>query len=146
MLQDIFLDLNNRTIPVHELLVTQTLSRELTEYRVPSPVARAAFQLQEIGKDIHMGQKIQFVYTRTKQGVHAWDLAEPIPPTYIDITKYKELLFRAIYEILQPLGVAESVLRAWVFSQASYIVPRGHLHKRLTLPLFANLKHLHVDI
>jgi DNA polymerase II len=138
--------LNNHTIPIQELLITQTLSRELAEYRVPSPVARAALQLQAIGKDIHMGQKIQFLYTKTKAGVHAWDLPEPIPPSHIDTVRYKELLFRAVYEILQPLGVSENILRNWLFSQASYLLPRGFLHDHLELPLFAKLKHVHIDI
>ena len=146
ILQDILFVLNNRKIPVRELLVTQTLSRELGEYRVPSPVARAAIQLKGVGKDIHMGQKIKFIYTRTEKGVHAWDLPEPIKSSHIDIVRYKELLFRATFEILQPVGITENILRTWMFSEASYIVPRGHLHKRLTMPLFANLKHVHVDI
>ena len=128
------------------MLVTQTLSRELSEYRVPSPVARAASQLQAIGKDVRMGQHIQFLYTRTKQGVTACDLPEPIQPALIDIARYKQLLFRAAHEMLQPLGVSESVLKNWIFSQASYILPRGLLHDRLEMPLFSNLKHMHVDL
>ena len=146
LLQDIIFALNNRTIPVSEMVVTQTLSRELTEYRVPSPVARAASQLQAIGKEVHMGQRIQFVYTRTKEGVWAWDLPGTIQSSYIDTARYKELLFRAVFEILQPMGVTESVLRNWMFSQASYIVPRGYLHNKLAMPLFTNLKHVHVDV
>jgi DNA polymerase II len=138
--------LNNRTVPMQELLITQTLSRELAEYRVPSPVARAALQLHAIGKDIHMGQKIQFLYTRTKVGVHAWDLPGLLSPSHVDILRYKELLFRAIYEVLQPMGVSESILRNWIFSQASYLLPRGFLHDRIEMPLFASLKHMHVDL
>jgi hypothetical protein len=93
-----------------------------------------------------MGQKIQFLYTKTKAGVHAWDLPGSVRPSHLDIVRYKELLFRAIYEILQPLGVGENVLRNWLFSQASYIRPRGILHDQLEIPLFANLKHIHVDL
>lgn len=138
--------LNNHKIPIEELLIKQTLSRELNEYRVLSPVARAASQLKAAGKNIRMGQRIQFLYTKTGQGVWAWDLPEPlINPTYIDVAKYKELLFRAIYEVLQPLGVSQNVLRNWMFSQASYLVPPGSLHPRLEMPLFANLKRVHVD-
>lgn len=138
--------LSNRELPIDELLVTQTLSQELFEYRVPSPVARAACQLEAIGKNIQMGQRIQFVYTRTKQGVCAWDLPEPLNPTWIDTAKYKELLFRAVYEVLQPLGVTESVLRNWMFSGASYLLPPGLLHHRLEMPLFAGLKRLRVEM
>jgi DNA polymerase II len=146
MLQERISALTSQTVPIHELLVSQTLSRELSEYRVPSPVARAALQLQAIGKDVRMGQHIQFLYTRTKQGVTAWDLPDPIHPTLIDTIRYKELLFRAVHETIQPMGVNESVLKNWIFSQASYLLPRGFLHNRLEIPLFANLKHLHVDL
>ena len=137
--------LNQRNVPIQDLLITQTLSRELDEYRVPSPVARAASQLQAIGKNIRMGQRIQFIYTKTKQSVWAWDLPEPFNPDLVDIVKYKELLFRAVYEVVQPLGVTENVLRNWMFSRASYLIPPGLLHHRLEMPLFANLKRVHVS-
>ncbi len=130
--------LDQRTVPIQELLITQTLSRELSEYRVPSPAARAACQLQEAGKNIRMGQKIRFAYTRTRQGVYAWDLPEPCNPAWIDVARYKELLFRAVHEIVQPLGVTEGVLRNWMFCQASYLLPPGLLHARMEMPLFVN--------
>ncbi len=145
ILQEKMSALSNRENPIEELLVTQTLSKELMEYKVPSPAARAASQLQAIGKNIRMGQRIQFVYTRTKQGVCEWDLPEPFNPTFIDIPKYKELLFRAAHEVLQPLGVTKNVLRNWMFSEASYLLPPGLLHDRIEIPLFANLKRLRVD-
>jgi DNA polymerase-2 len=138
--------LNSRAVPIQELLLTQTLSRELSTYRVLSPVARAACQLQALGRNVQMGQRIHFVYTKTKQGVWAWDLPEPVPPAWIDIPRYKELLFRAAYEILQPLGVTESVLRNWIFCQASYLLPPGLLHARMEMPLFMNLKPSRVDM
>ncbi|MEO7840615.1 MAG: DNA polymerase domain-containing protein, partial [Anaerolineales bacterium] len=134
--------LNNRNIPIEELVVTLTLSRELIEYKVPSPAARAASQLKAIGKDIRMGQRIQFIYVKTRQGVRAWDLPEPFNPNLIDISRYKELLFGAVHEVLQPLGVTEDVLRNWMFREASYLVPPGVLHNRLEMPLFAGLKRV----
>jgi DNA polymerase-2 len=137
--------LNDRKVPIEELLITQTLSRELSEYRTLSPVARAACQLQAIGKNIRMGQRIQFIYTKTKEGVWAWDLPDPPIPSFIDIAKYKELLFRAVHEVLQPLGVPENILRNWLFSRASYLVPPGIQHNRLEMPLFANLNRVRVD-
>jgi len=138
--------LSDRSVPVKELLVTQTISRELNEYRVPSPAARAAGQLQAIGKNIQMGQRIQFVYTRTTSGVSAWGLTEPLNPHLIDTARYKELLFRAIDEVLQPLGVTKRVLKNWIFSEASYLLPPGLLHPRLEMPLFAGLKRIRVDM
>ena len=146
MLQEKISVLNSRTVPLRELLITQTLSRELSDYRVPSPVARAAGQLQAAGRDVHMGQRIQFIYTRSRQGVHAWDVPVPIQSAHIDTARYKELLFRAVHEIFQPMGVTESVLRNWVFGQANYLLPPGLLHKKQDVPLFENIKHLHVDI
>jgi DNA polymerase elongation subunit (family B) len=146
MLKEKTAGLTNRRVSITEFVITQTLSRELHEYRVLSPAARAAGQLQAIGKKIQMGQKIQFIYTRTKQGVRAWDLPELFNPSLIDTVKYKELLFRAVYEVLQPLGVTESVLRNWMFSEASYLLPPGLLHPRLEMPLFAGLKHVRVNI
>ena len=140
MLQRSISALSNRTIPLEDLLITQTLSRELAEYRVPSPVARVACQLQAIGKNIHMGQKVQFIYTNTKQGVHAWDIPTTFNPAWIDTARYKELLFRSAYEVLQPLGIPQQVLRNWIFAKASYLLPPGCLHHRLEMPLFAALK------
>jgi len=137
--------LSNRKVPVEELLVTQTLSRELFEYRVLSPAARAASQLQTIEKHIRMGQRIQFVYVKTKQGVRAWDLPRPFNPAWIDTVKYKELLFRAVYEVVQPLGVTQSVLRDWMFAKGNYLLPPGVLHHRLDMPLFAGLKRIRID-
>jgi DNA polymerase-2 len=146
LMQEKMSALSNRKVPVGALLVTQILSRELTEYRVPSPVARAAFQLQSVGKNVRMGQRIQFLYTKTKQGVFAWDLPESFNPAFIDSAKYEELLFRAVCEVLQPFGVTKVVLRNWMFSQASYLLPPGLLHDRLELPLFADLKRVRVDM
>jgi DNA polymerase II len=146
MLQGKIFALNHRKVPTQELLITQTLSRELGEYRVLSPAARAAGQLQSVGKNIRMGQRIHFIYTKTKQGVHAWDMPQPLNSAFIDVMKYKELLFRAVYEILQPFGVTENVLRNWLFSEASYLVPPGLLHEKLEMPLFANLKRVRMDM
>lgn len=150
VVQEILSALVNRKIPIKELLITQTLSRELNEYKVPSPAARVACQLQAIGKNIQMGQRIQFIYTRTKQGVYAWDLPEPLNPALVDIAKYKELVFRAVYEVLQPLGIRERVLKDWIFSNSGYVLPIDLTNPsqqvvRQELPLFANLSHLRVD-
>jgi DNA polymerase II len=145
MLQEKLSALTNREVPMEELLVTQTLSRELDEYRVPSPAARAARQLQAMGKNIQMGQRIQFIYVTTKEGVHAWGSSATFNPNWIDRSKYRELLFRAVYEVLQPLGITENILRNWMFTRASYLFPPGVLHHRLEIPLFANLNHVRLE-
>ena len=72
---------------------------------------------------MRMGQRIQFLYTTTEEGVHAWDLPDEFNPALIDVSRYKELLFRAAHEVLQPMGIPENVLRDWMFSEASYMLP-----------------------
>jgi DNA polymerase-2 len=103
--------LRSGQIPLEELVVTQTLSRTLDEYRQPSPAARAAKQLRAAGKELRPGQRVRFVYTRGEPGVWAWDLPEAPPVESVDIERYTELLLRAISAILQPLDVSEQVLR-----------------------------------
>ena len=138
--------LSHRNVPAEKLVITQTLSREVNEYRVSSPAVRAARQLQATGKNIQMGQKIQFIYVKTKVGVRACGLPEPFNTSWIDTAKYKELIFRAVYEVLQPIGVTESVLRNWLFAKASYLLIPGSLHHKLEMPLFANLNCPRVEI
>jgi DNA polymerase II len=140
--------LKHQRIPLNELIVTQTLSRELDQYRVPSPAARAALQLQVLGKIVRMGQRVQFIYTTTEQSVHAWDLPDEFDSALIDVSRYKELLFRAVHEVLQPMGIPENILRDWLLSEACYMLPTGRLDltqfQKSELPLFANLKYLSV--
>lgn len=87
----------------------QTLSRELTAYRVPSPAARAAGQLALAGKRLRPGQRVRFLYTREAGGVMAWDLSGT-PPTAaatavaVDVAHYTDLL-RATGSVLSPLGI-----------------------------------------
>lgn len=145
LLQERCLALYSGKIPLRDLIATQTLSRELHEYRVPSPAARAAGQLQALGKNIRMGQRIQFLHTKTKGGVTAWDLLDSQKPVLLDTAKYRELLFRAAHEVLQPLGVTKSVLKDWLYGNANYLVTPGLLHNRIELPLFANLELMQTE-
>jgi len=147
--QDRFAILKNREVPLEELVVSQTLSRELDQYSVLSPLAVAAHQLQVQGKAAKMGQRIRFIYIGPGPGVHAWGLQTRPDPRVIDVPRYKELAFRAVHEVLQPLGVTEQILRNWLFSKADYITQPGLLASRdstrLALPLFDDVKHLYVD-
>jgi len=114
-------------IPLAELLVSQKLSRPLEEYKVPSPAARAATQLAEIGKNLTPGQRVRFLFTRGDPGVFAWDLAGKPQAGCIDTDHYAELLCRAAFTLLQPLGVKEQTLRWWMFTNAGYGAPPGFL-------------------
>jgi DNA polymerase-2 len=127
LLQTRLSDLRQGKISPAELLVSQKLSRPLEEYKVPSPAARAAAQLAGIGKHLTPGQHVRFLFTRGDPGVFAWDLAEKPEPGSIDTDRYAELLCRAAFTLLQPLGVKEQTLRWWMFTNAGYGAPPGFL-------------------
>ena len=103
---------------MEDLLVSLTLSRELSEYRTPSPAARAAAQLAAMGKNLRPGQRVRFVYTLGEPGVHAWDLPEPADVRSVDQERYSVLLFRAASTILQPFGLQEEDLKTRVIADA----------------------------
>lgn len=133
-------DLYAHRIPVKALTITQTLSRELEAYRVPSPAARAAIQLQQIGKEIRPGQRIRFLYTLGEPGVYAWNTPEPPLPETLDLARYRTLLLRAVHTVLQPFGVEEWMLENWLLSNASYGAPVGVIPTcDARSPLFTNL-------
>jgi len=141
--------LKSRQIPVEQLVVTQSLSRELDGYSVLSPLASAARQLQTQGRKIKMGQRIRFVYIRPAPGVHAWGLPNGPDLRSIDILRYQELVLRAVYEILQPLGLTDSTLRHWLLEKVGYLVSPGRLGSmdpaKLETPLFSHLKYVRLD-
>jgi DNA polymerase elongation subunit (family B) len=107
-------DLQAGRVPLEQLIVSQTLSRTLAEYRVPSPAARAAMQLEQVGKVRRPGQRIRFIHTIGEPGVYAWDLPERLDPKTIHVACYNQLLIRAASTVLQPLGLTESVLHDWL--------------------------------
>lgn len=127
LLQTRLRELKGGKIPLVELLVSQKLSRPLEEYKVPSPAARAATQLARIGKLLTPGQYVRFLLTRGDPGVFAWDLPEKPKPESIDTNRYAELLCRAAFTLLQPLGIKEQTLRWWMFTNAGYGAPPGFL-------------------
>ena len=132
-------ELRSGNVPPEELLVTQTLSRALDEYRTPSPVARAVAQLAACGKSIRPGQRVRFLFTRGEPGVQAWD-APPTGPVIPDLERYSTLLARAASTIVEPLGVDEQTLRWWLFSNAGYGSRPG------TLPLTAPSRLGHLSL
>ena len=113
-------DLRAGRVPLEHLLVAQKLSRELDEYRVPSPAAHAAAQLAGVGKPLRPGQMVRFLYTRGRPGVIAWNLPAAPDPRTLDIDRYTELLLRAAATILQPLGVEQDLLRRGLLGGDGY--------------------------
>jgi DNA polymerase-2 len=119
LLREALADLRAGRVPLSELLVTQKLSRELQEYRSPSPAARAAAQLALNGSFLKPGQRVRFLYTRGASRVKAWDLPQAPDPRSLDVAYYQELLLRAAATVVQPLGVDDHTLRGWVIANAS---------------------------
>ncbi len=94
-------DLRAGRVPVEDLLITQRLSREVEAYKSPSPAARAALQLVEMGIKVAPGQAIQFVYTLGKPGVWVQG-ANSFNEKTLAVEEYSKLLQRAALTILEP--------------------------------------------
>ena len=107
--------LKQEQIPLEKLLVSQKLSRELEDYRSPSPAARAASQMVENGQMIRPGQMIKLLYLQSPKRVQAWNM--PFPPGQTispDLQHYTKLLIRAVATILSPFGLDEGRLKRLV--------------------------------
>lgn len=109
-------ELRRQRVAMEKLIVSQKLSRTLTEYRDPSPAARAAAQLQAIGKVLRPGQCVRFLYVYGEEGVHAWDLPSAPSLSKINVPRYIELLVRAVATLLQAIGIDEGWLRDFAAS------------------------------
>ena len=95
-------ELRSGRVPMEELIVRQKLSRDLDVYKVPSPAARAALQLQARGRQVAPGQAMEFLFARNASGVHAWELDEALDPGRLDTKRYFDLLDRAMRTVLDP--------------------------------------------
>ncbi len=104
-------ELRRARVPLEALVLSQKLSRCVEAYHSPSPAARAAAQLQALGRKLRPGQRVEFIYMRGKPGVHAWELSHPPNPAGVDIERYTTLLLRAVANVLQPFGFDEAALR-----------------------------------
>ena len=119
-------DLRGGRVPLAQLLLAQRLTREVEDYRSPSPAARAARQLKETGKIVKPGQRVRFLYTLGRPGVYAWDLPEKPNPVALDLARYKELLFRAASEVLAPFGAPEEALEVLVSNPNVFTITPGN--------------------
>ena len=150
MTQARFSTLKRKEIELEKLVISQRLSRDLNGYSVLSPTAVAARQLQIQGTTVQRGQLLRFIYTTPGPRVHAWNMSTELNPRDIDVRQYKELAFRAVHEILQPMGVRERVLKDWIFNNSGYVMPTDLVNPaqqvvKQELPLLADLRCLRVD-
>jgi len=81
-------------VPLDDLLVAKKLSRELNAYKVPSPAALAAQQLQKQGVKVRAGMHIHFWYAGNGGKVSEVSMKQ------INIPRYCRLLELAAEEIL----------------------------------------------
>ncbi len=86
-------------ISAEDLMVTQTLSRPLDAYRVSSPTARAARQLEAHGKIVQPGMRIRFLHVYDGSGIRAWDVGD-VQIKMVNVKRYIHLLKRAEEEVL----------------------------------------------
>jgi DNA polymerase-2 len=115
-------------VPLEDLLVRQRLSRALEEYKVLSPAAEAAAQLQAAGKPVPVGRSVRFLYLRGKPRLAAWDLPRRPPRAdALDGPRYFTLFLRAAAAVLEPLGVSPARLEHWLLAKAGYGAPPGYL-------------------
>jgi DNA polymerase II len=120
-LQDRLRTLRAGSVKLPDLLVRQRLGRKMEAYRTPSPAARAVLQLNTVGKPLHPGQRVPFLYTLGKPGVFAWDLPHKPNPHAVDVARYQRLLLRAAGIVLESWGLDEAKLTERVLSDASQL-------------------------
>ncbi len=112
-------------VEIEDLVVHKRMGKELEMYRVRSPAALAARQLQEIGEPIRLGQRIPLVYTLGKPGVCAWNSQIPLDVRSVNYAYYCELLIRAARSILQPFSIDEHGLREYLSNNGIVQVALG---------------------
>ncbi|MGV8025623.1 MAG: DNA polymerase domain-containing protein [Anaerolineaceae bacterium] len=110
-------------VGIADLVVHKRMGKELEAYRVQSPAALAARQLQEIGEPIRLGQRVPLVYTLGKPGVSAWNSRIPIDPRSVNYPYYCKLLTRAASAILQPFHIDEQKLQAYLLQDGIVQTP-----------------------
>ena len=103
-------DIKNGTLPLERYVISQRLSRNLRDYRVPSHAAQAGQQLFDDGEDVRAGSTVKFIYVKGKPRVLAWDLVSENKGYHIDIGHYLYLLEDAIKTVLIPFGIDEDFI------------------------------------
>jgi DNA polymerase elongation subunit (family B) len=104
-------DLDAERVLLQDLVCQTKLSREPHEYKGNSTSAKAARQLANEGKYPRVGQRVKFIYTHgEKTSIRAWDMGPELDYSLVNKSRYRELLLRAVHQILEPLGLEEDDL------------------------------------
>ena len=107
-------DLESRDVNPEKLAITIRVTRRFNEYKVQNYQAIAAKYLEQHGVSIRPGQKISFVIVKDKarnpqDRVLPLDIYHMKNASY-DISKYKELIVRALINLL-PYKIPKSIRR-----------------------------------
>ncbi len=89
-----------------DLVITRVLSQPVADYKVDTPTALAARQLEAAGIHIQPGEKVRYVHREGKRGPKECRVAAaPFIETLdgYDTKIYLELLERAVEEVMLPL-------------------------------------------
>jgi DNA polymerase-2 len=101
-------DLLQGRVPPTDLIITRRLSRDLDQFKGISDSASAARQMQANDRSVQAGQKVEYIrILGTESGVQAVDYRHWPADSSIDKGHYCELLMRAVYQLLSPLGIRE---------------------------------------
>jgi DNA polymerase-2 len=90
-------------VPLEQLIVYQTVSRNLNEFKSSSLVSTALGQLESAGKSLRPGKSVRLVYTLGIPRAHAWDSPTALDPRRVNIPRYRRLLIRAVETVLEPI-------------------------------------------
>lgn len=94
-------------VPPEKLIVHQTVSRNLNEYRTTVGAFSALRQLEQAGKTLRPGQTVRLIHTLGLPRAHAWDAQMDLDPHRINRKRYGTLLDRAVEAVLQPITNGE---------------------------------------
>ncbi len=87
---------------------TRRLSRDLDQFKGISDSANAAKQMLAHDHSVQAGQRIEYIRILGEEsGVQAVDYQHWPEDRKIDKQHYCELLMRAVYQLLSPLGIRE---------------------------------------
>lgn len=99
--------LREGSVSPQDLVITRVLSQPVADYKVDTPTALAARQLDNAGIHLNPGEKVRYVHREAKGGPRECRIqAAPFLETLddYDAGHYLELLERAIEEVLLPFG------------------------------------------
>ena len=127
--------LRSGSVPPEALIIRQTMSKNLEDYRTPVPAFSALQELQAAGKPLRLGQTIRLIYTLGFPRALAWDATTEFDPRTINIPRYRAMFNRAVYTITEPITGRD---RSWLTGakQLSYKTP----------PSRASLFHPHAEL